>query len=642
MIVPMKKVSLIVLNDEKKNALKKLRKLGLLHIEIKEGKGPRLLELKEQIASLEKGLFTVADLGAKDMVQKEADTQEALSIAERIDSLKEEQKKCYGDISAYEGELERLKAWGEIDPEEIAVLAEKGIVLSLHEMIPSEYEKLGDFAKTIVLERTKDIVRFLFLHEEIIQEAIPEEEKSSLERSQLKLPSISTGEIRRKLKESGQRLQSLKEELAGLAAYRSSLEQAIMGLKKEVEFETYASGMGEEDLSEDSSSRVSVAYLVGFLPAEDLSKLLTMARENAWGLLAEDPTEEDDAPTKLQNNKFVSLVYPLTDFLGSVPGYFEPDISGWFLVFIMIFVGIIFGDGGYGLLICGISAAMMLKNHREKKAIAPITWLLLLFGGITVVWGTVTCSWFGLAPEALPQWLRNLSVPVLSNVYSDKVWYPFWTGGEAGITTSQNVQIFCFTIALVHLLIAHVSGARRNRGSLKMLGDIGSILELIGMYYVVLSMVVNGAVFGLDLVVSGIPVGTIAIALVIIGFVVNFIFGNYEKSILQSVLDSVKDIVSMLLGVVNVFSDIVSYIRLWAVGLAGAAISSTVNEMVNPLLGHFIFIIFAVVVLVFGHGLNMILNVLSVIVHGIRLNTLEFSTHIGLSWSGHKYKPFEE
>lgn len=642
MIVPMKKVSLIVLNDEKKNALKKLRKLGLLHIEIKEGKGPRLLELKEQIASLEKGLFTVADLGAKDMVQKEADTQEALSIAERIDSLKEEQKKCYGDISAYEGELERVKAWGEIDPEEIAVLAEKGIVLSLHEMIPSEYEKLGDSAKTIVLERTKDIVRFLFLHEEIIQEAIPEEEKASLERSQLKLPSISTGEIRRKLKESGQRLQSLKEELAGLAAYRSSLEQAIMGLKKEVEFETYASGMGEEDLSEDSSSRVSVAYLVGFLPAEDLSKLLTMARENAWGLLAEDPTEEDDAPTKLKNNKFVSLVYPLTDFLGSVPGYFEPDISGWFLVFIMIFVGIIFGDGGYGLLICGISAAMMIKNHREKKAIAPITWLLLLFGGITVVWGTVTCSWFGLAPEVLPQWLRKLSVPVLSNVYSDKVWYPFWTGGKAGLTTSQNVQIFCFTIALVHLLIAHVSGARRNRGSLKMLGDIGSILELIGMYYVVLSMVVNGAVFGLDLVVSGIPVGTIAIALVIIGFVVNFIFGNYEKSILQSVLDSVKDIVSMLLGVVNVFSDIVSYIRLWAVGLAGAAISSTVNEMVNPLLGHFIFIIFAVVVLVFGHGLNMILNVLSVIVHGIRLNTLEFSTHIGLSWSGHKYKPFEE
>ena len=572
------------------------------------------------------------------MVQKEADTREALTIAEKIDFLQEEQKKYYADISAYRTELERIKAWGNLDPGEIAFLAEKGIVLSLHEMIPSEYEKLGDSAKTIVLQRTKDIVRFLLLYNGMAGE----EDKNALERSRFKLPDISTKEIKEKLEEAGKQLQSIKEELAAFAAYTESLERAIAGLKKEVEFETYASGMGEEELSEDSPRKVSVAYLVGFLPAEDLGKLQTMARENAWGLLAEDPTEEDDAPTKLQNNKFVSLVYPLTDFLGSVPGYFEPDISGWFLAFIMIFVGIIFGDGGYGLLICGIAAAMMIKNRKEKQAIAPIAWLLLLFGAVTVVWGTVTCSWFGLAPEVLPEWLRKLSVPVLSNVYSDKIWYPFWTGGEAGLTTSQNVQIFCFTIALIHLLIAHISGARGNRGSLKILGDIGSILELIGMYYVVLSMVVNGAVFGLDLVVSGIPVGTISISLVIIGFAVNFIFGNYEKSILQSVLDSLKDIVSMLLGVVNVFSDIVSYIRLWAVGLAGAAISSTVNEMVSPLLGHFIFIIFAVVVLVFGHGLNMILNVLSVIVHGIRLNTLEFSTHIGLSWSGHKYEPFEE
>lgn len=639
MIVPMKKVSLIVLNGERKNALKKLRKLGLLHIEIKEGKGPRLLKLKEQIASLEKALFAVADQGTKGMAQKEADTKESLSIAGRIDFLQEEQKKCYEDISAYGTELERIKAWGELDPGEIAVLAEKGIVLSLHEMSPSGYDKLGDAVQRIVLERTKNVVRFLLLQDE---ESINEEDRAALESSRFKLPNVSTAELKRKLEDSKKQLKDIKEELASLAAYGASMEGAIEALKKEVQFETYASGMGEEDLSEDASGGVTVAYLVGFLPAEDLGKLQAMARENAWGLLAEDPTEEDDAPTKLQNNKFVSLVYPVTDFLGSMPGYFEPDISGWFLVFITIFVGIIFGDGGYGLLICGIAAAMMIKSRKEKKAVAPIAWLLLLFGAMTVVWGTITCSWFGLAPEALPGWLKSMSVPVISNVYSDKVWYPFWTGGQAGLTTSQNVQILMFAIALVQLLIAHGSGALGHRGSLKMLGDIGSILELVGMFYVVLSLVVNSAVFGLDLVVSGIPVGTIAIALVGIGFAVNFIFGNYETSILQSVLDSVKDIVSMLLGVVNVFSDIVSYIRLWAVGLAGAAISATINDMVSPLLGHFVFIIFAVVVLVFGHGLNMILNVLSVIVHGIRLNTLEFSNHIGLSWSGHKYEPFDE
>ena len=127
-----------------------------------------------------------------------------------------------------------------------------------------------------------------------------------------------------------------------------------------------------------------------------------------------------------------------------------------------------------------------------------------------------------------------------------------------------------------------------------------------------------------------------------IGFALNFVFANYEGSIGKSVLASLVDIVSVLLGVVNVFSDIVSYIRLWAVGLAGSAISATVNELAGPLLGNFMFMVLAIVLLVFGHGLNMILNVLSVIVHGIRLNTLEFSSHLNMSWSGHKFQPFEE
>ncbi len=325
-----------------------------------------------------------------------------------------------------------------------------------------------------------------------------------------------------------------------------------------------------------------------------------------------------------------------------MPGYFEYDISGWFLGFILIFFGIIFGDGGYGLLILAAALALMAKPFLQKKPIAPAYLLIALMGGATVVWGTLTCTWFGLAPEHLPGWLKALSLPVISNVNADKIWYPFWTNGQAGLTTDQNIQILCFSLALVQLTVAHIKGAVRNRKSLKMLGDIGSILQLVGIFYVVLSLVVNAAVFPFGLVIAGVPVGTVAIALVGVGFALSFIFANYEGSVVKSILSSLKNIVSVLLGVVNVFSDIVSYIRLWAVGLAGAAISSTVNELAGPLLGNFMFILLAIFLLVFGHGLNMILNVLSVIVHGIRLNTLEFSSHLDMSWSGHKYKPFEE
>jgi len=131
------------------------------------------------------------------------------------------------------------------------------------------------------------------------------------------------------------------------------------------------------------------------------------------------------------------------------------------------------------------------------------------------------------------------------------------------------------------------------------------------------------------------------ISVIGVGFGLSFIFSNYDGSLGASILESCKNIVSVLLGVVNVFSDIVSYIRLWAVGLAGGAISATVNDMAGPMLGGAI-IFLGVLLLVFGHGLNMILNVLSVIVHGVRLNTLEFSSHLGMSWSGFAYEPFCE
>ena len=155
-------------------------------------------------------------------------------------------------------------------------------------------------------------------------------------------------------------------------------------------------------------------------------------------------------------------------------------------------------------------------------------------------------------------------------------------------------------------------------------------------------MVVNSQVFPMLGSIGNVPIGKIEISLIAVGFVLSFVFSNYEGSVGKSILESCKNIISVLLGVVNVFSDIVSYIRLWAVGLAGAAISNTVNTLAGPILGHAILFLAAILLLGFGHGLNMILNLLSVIVHGVRLNTLEFSQHLGVSWSGKKYQPFSE
>ncbi len=636
MIVPMKKVSLIIRENKKEETLKKLRKLGIVHIEIAEGRGERLYALQEQIAKLESTVFTIGKV--KNAEQKDISAAKALSVASRVIALDEERKQCKAQTASISAELDRLKSWGNIDPDSISDLQSSGYSISFYEMPRSEYEALSEIITTVRLAETKSTVRFMLVKSSKDEET----DISSLSVYRLALPSLSTDEMKRQLEELNTRVDEIEQEIASNACYTESIKGAVKATEKEVEFETYATGMADENLSCESERSVSVSYFTGYIEAENLDKLKQTAKSKSWGLLVEEPTEEDNVPTKLKNNKFVSLIYPLTDFLGTVPGYFEYDISGWFLAFILIFFGIIFGDGGYGLLISAVAAIPIIKSLVSQKAVSPMFLLVGLFGLSTVLWGTLTCTWFGLSPEQLPEWLKSLSIPVISNVYADKIWYPFWTDGTAGLTTAQNLQIFCFSLALVQLTVAHIKGVIRNKGSVKILGDIGSILQLLGIYYLVLSLVVNAEVFSFGLVIGGIPVGTVAIALIAIGFVMSFVFSNYEGSIIKSILTSLTNIVSVLLGVVNLFSDIVSYIRLWAVGLAGAAISATVNELAGPLLGNFLFMIIAIILLVFGHGLNMILNVLSVIVHGIRLNTLEFSSHLDMSWSGHKFKPFKE
>ena len=639
MIVPMKKASLIVLGDKKSESLKQLRKLGLMHIEMTEGVSERINELKGQVSMLENSIFSIEEKVKKNKEVKEATMAEAVSAAKEVTALAEEKKAYQAEQIALKTELDRLKDWGDMDPESFRQLAENGIELSLYEIPKAEYAALGENVKTLALGETKSSVKCLVVKSDAEGE---EEVLEAIKTYRVELPKMSTAAMKEKAEGINGLISSIDEKIVSYAGYIPSMKNAVKAYEKDIEFEVYATGMANETLSENGENNVSVAYFTGFIEAENVDRLKTAAEENSWGIVIEEPTEEDNVPTKLKNNKFVSLIYPLTDFLNTVPGYYEYDISAWFLAFILIFFGMIFGDGGYGLLITAVAAVPVVKSLAAKKPVSPMFLLVGLFGLSTIIWGTLTCTWFGLTPEHLPQWLKSLSVPVISNVYADKIWYPFWTEGKVGLTTAQNLQIFCFVLALIQLLIAHIKCAITNRKSLKVIGDIGAAIELIGMFYLVLSFVVSGEVFSFGLVISGIPVGTISIVFVAVGFLLSFVFANYEGSIIKSILESLVNIVSVLLGIFNLFSDIVSYIRLWAVGLAGAAISATVNELAGPLFGNFMFMILAIVLLVFGHGLNMILNVLSVIVHGIRLNTLEFSSHLGMSWSGHKFKPFEE
>ena len=637
MIEPMKKVSVVILNKEKEDALKALRKIGLVHLSKIEGSSEKLNAFKEYTGNAIVSESILGEIKLDKKAKKAKVTLEDSKVVElcrQVVTKSERKKQLLEEISADTTELDRFEDWGSVSLEDLDFLKEKGIKIAMYEIAAEKYSQIDQEIETILVNNDKKTVRFLIIGED------GRPEKLLPEAFEVPLPRISTKALEKEIKQDEAEIKDIEKFYVDNAKYVPAIAAFRKNLETDIEFENINAGMEHEQTGTEND----LAWISGYVPTADLEDFKAACAKNQWAVAYADPEDEDlEVPTKLRNNKFVSLIYPLTDFLGTVPGYHEYDISGWFLLFFTIFFGMIFGDGGYGLLVTVLGLIMIFKALFTGKKPAPLLGLVTLVGFSTVIWGLVTCTWFGLKPEQLPQWLTALSIKQISNAYSDMIWTPFWKpDATEGLTTAQNLQIFCFSLALLQLSVAHIKAMIRNRKSLKILGDFGALLQLVGMYWVVLSMVVSSTVFSFTEKIYGFPIGLFEISLVGIGFVLSFIFSNYEGSIGKSVLESCKNIISVLLGVVNVFSDIVSYIRLWAVGLAGSAISNTVNEMAGPMWGHAIMFIAFVALLAFGHGLNMILNLLSVIVHGVRLNTLEFSSHLGMSWSGLKYSPFKE
>ncbi len=635
MIVPMKKVSLVVLKSEQKEALEKLRAAGVLHPDHLEGRGEKFSELKSSLEKAQAAVLILSEIKSaavkkSSMKHPELSAAEISALCAKVTEGAERKKILLDSIVSNTTELERFTEWGNVDPADFAYLEKKGIFLSLYEIPQDKWHLIGNDVKVIMVNRGKSQIHFLMLSDS------PDTARPSglpPEAYAVPLPRCSTLKLAEDIEAARREIQKIDYEKNQQVAYIPDIHTYCNSVLNDIEFETLYTGMDKED----GNNSTALCWITGFVPADFLDKIRMVAHEQHWAIAISDPSDNDEVPTKLKNNRLVSLIYPLTDFLGTVPGYHEYDISGWFLLFFTVFFGMIFGDGGYGLLITAGAVAGILLASTKRQPVAAGLKLVLLLGLATVVWGTVTCTWFGLSMEQIPQWLKDISIRPLSSAFSAE-----YVGKEGVTTVSQNLQMFCFSLALLQLTIAHLHGIRRYIHSLRCLGDFGSMFMLWGMFYVVLSMVVSSKIFSFDKIVYGIPIGTVSVFFVGAGFVLNFVFSNYDGSIGESILTSLKGIISVLLGVVNVFSDIVSYIRLWAVGLAGAAISGTVNTMAGPLLGKAALFLAFIILIVFGHGLNMILNVLSVIVHGVRLNTLEFSTHLGMSWSGFKYEPFSE
>jgi V/A-type H+-transporting ATPase subunit I len=558
-------------------------------------------------------------------------------LAGHVIALSDRRKKLQDYMFNHQREKNRFEKWGEFDPKDFSFLSENGINAYLYDITLASYKENAKDIPVIPLSEDKknNSVRLLAF------DRIPHE-------NPFPIPERPLSVINERNSIRKSEMVNIEAELTSLSIYKKQLEAEKKTLLSDLEFEAAHAGMEFIDESMESARDMAVSCISGYAPASDIGTLKRASSENCWAFCADDPAEDDlEVPTKLKNNRITQLIYPLTDFLEMSPGYRETDISGWFLLFFTLFFGMIFGDAAYGAILLLVSLFCIAKT--SKKGTPLIFKFLLLMSISNFIWGLLTCAWFGINTAQVPQILQNISLPLIVNTSATQGWIASYNAGnfwiQAGLATplatvelmdkaiTNNLMLFCFSVALVQLSIAHIRGVIANIKSPLFLAEIGQLGMLFGMYFVVLSLVVFNTGFG-----GVLPwqFGCLAG-----GFFLVFVFGNYEGSVLKSILKSCANILTNVLGITNVFSDIMSYIRLWAVGLAGASIASTVDGFVGSMVvSHLIFFIFGIALFIFGHCFNMVLNVLSVLVHGVRLNTLEFSSHVGLTWSGFAYKPF--
>jgi V/A-type H+-transporting ATPase subunit I len=451
---------------------------------------------------------------------------------------------------------------------------------------------MGPDTLYFVIRDEQKTVRFVF---------VTRDEDEQLDFREDPIPEIELSTLNDEITRLNKEISQIDSVLQDMGSARPVLNDYRAKLQKTLEFNHVAHSMDGQD---------NIIYLQGYCPEDAVPRIEEMAQKEGVGYVIEDPDTPEDVPTLIRNPKWMRIIEPLFKFMGTLPGYNEQDISLTFLAFFSLFYAMLVGDAGYGFIIVG---ATYLFSRKNKTAPREGFRLMYLLGFTTILWGLFSGTWFG--SEALSQ------LPILKAFIIDEI-YSF-------SEVNQNILMkITFIIGAVHLSVARLLAAFKKINSPTAIGELGWVAVLWAIYFIANSLVLGKPLPGF--------VGILfLVGVILIGF-----FTHFQKNIFKGFLQTLSN---LPLDIINTFSDVVSYIRLFAVGLATVIVASSFNEMaigtgIDSILGG----ILAVIVLLFGHALNITLAMMSVLVHGVRLNMLEFSGHVGIQWSGKKYTPFKE
>ena len=421
---------------------------------------------------------------------------------------------------------------------------------------------------------------------------------------ELTVPQHTVAELEALLQEQEEKVEAHRKILEGRKADIPEMKRHILYLESELD--RYLAGTASVPAAEDT-----VDTLVGFAPAACDADVTDYLERAGVFYLKDEAKVEENPPIKFNNNKFVKMFEVLTDMYGR-PAYDGFDPTPFIAVFFLLFFALCMGDAGYGLVL--VAVGLLLRRVPSFKDMAP---LVVTLGAATVVVGFFLHTFFSID---IAQWECFAGIR--------GIFLPDTIGGYAG------GMVLSLAVGVVHLCLAMVVkavNAVRGRGFAASLGTLGWTLLIVGGVAV-------GLIASLG-VMSATVTKWVVIVLGVLSAIGIFPLNDPKRNKLANVGLGVWDTYQMVTGLLG---DVLSYLRLYALGLAGSMLGMAFNDMGKMVLGDgsnvVLWIPFVLLVLI-GHTLNIAMCALGAFVHPLRLNFLEFFKNSGYEARGRKFNP---
>lgn len=581
-----------------------LQDLGVLHLEKKKDEENEELEhaihYRNTLLSIIKRLdrFSESILAGKPPEKPiNQVVKEILSLEEKIDHLALQNE-------ADQKEYEKLQLWGDYTYQQFQPLTDRGYRVYLCSTTKKAFETLdlSDFYYQEVNRVQQEVYFVVFSREKEL--SIPVEF--------FQLPKKSPADLEARIKETQAEIATLEEQLKAYKPYLSDLQKAHLQATDQVE-------LLEARHSSSLLAGGNLVHIEGWFPDHQEKDVLAFLEIEKTAYYIRPPETDEDVPVLLKNPGYTRLFEPITRIF-ELPNYYEADLTPFIAVFYPILFAYCLGDAGYGFVL----AAMMLGGFftflKEQKSVAILGFILGVF---TMVMGLVKSgSLFGimLVEGHEYAWISYLSQFVYIPDDSEFLFNAF------------NVALMIGVVQIIVGVIISIYNKAKYEKSLVAISAVGKLFIVVALIWIFLADMQNMTQLS--------PYSNVRTALLIVGILLVVFFHQTDTPIGKRAASSVMPLFFIFTGILG---DILSYVRLFALGLASSVLGLVVNQIGQQIMeGNWLSFALGILFLIFGHTLNFGIAALGSFVHPLRLTFVEFYGNADFKGKGVTYKPFSK